>query len=73
MNNLTKLYCFLEIGTDKRVKEHGEKNTKEIKLYVSDVALLYDETLGRGRSRKLSSQWIGPYEIVAIDKVYATI
>jgi hypothetical protein len=35
--------------------------------------LLYDETVRRGRSKKLSSQWIGPYVVVVVDKVNATL
>ena len=34
--------------------------------------LLYDETMRRGRSRKLSSQWTGPYDVVELNKVNAT-
>jgi hypothetical protein len=39
---------------------------------VGDRVLLY-ETVCRGRSKKLSSQRIGTYEIVATDKVNVTI
>lgn len=35
--------------------------------------LLYDETVRTGRSKKLSSQWIGPYEVTGRDKVNAMI
>ena len=35
--------------------------------------MLFDETVPRGRSRKLSVQWIGPYTITEIDKVNATL
>jgi len=35
--------------------------------------LLFDETVRRGRSRKLSTQWIGPYTITDTDKVNVTI
>ena len=45
----------------------------ETKLQVGDKVLLFDETVRRGRSRKLSAQWIGPYTITEIDKVNATI
>ena len=34
---------------------------------------MFDETVRRGRSRKLSAQWIGPYTITEMDKVNATI
>ena len=35
--------------------------------------MLYDETVRRGRSQKLSSRWIGPYEVIEVNKVNATI
>jgi hypothetical protein len=35
--------------------------------------LLYDETVRRGRSRKLSAQWIGPYTVTEVDKLNVTI
>ena len=35
--------------------------------------LLYDETVWQGRFRKLSSQWIGPYDVVELNEVNATI
>jgi len=44
-----------------------------MKLQVEDKVLLFDETVRRGRSRKLSEQLIGPYTITEIDKVNATI
>jgi hypothetical protein len=44
-----------------------------VKLNVGDKVLLYDETVRRGRSRKLSNQWLGPYVIVEVDKVNAII
>jgi hypothetical protein len=44
-----------------------------IKIEVGDKVLLYDETVRRGRSQKFSSQLIGPYEMVEVNKVNATI
>jgi transposase InsO family protein len=54
-------------------KEHYDKTLREMKLQVGDKALLFDETVRRGRSRKLSAQCVGPYTITEIDKVNATI
>ena len=54
-------------------KEHYDKTSGEMKLQVGDKVLLFDETVWRSRSRKLSSQWIGPYEVVEVNKVNATI
>ena len=38
-----------------------------------DKVLLFDETVRRGRSRKLSAQWIDPYTVTEVDKVNVTI
>jgi len=43
-----------------------------MKIEVGHEVLLSDETVRRGRSRKLSSQWIGPY-VLELNKVNATI
>jgi hypothetical protein len=44
----------------KRGTEHDEKKMEEIKLCVRDKVLLYDKTVRMGRSKNLSSPWIGP-------------
>jgi len=54
-------------------KEYYEKTAGRSKLKVGDKVLLFDETVRRGRSRKLSAQWLGPYTVTEIDKVNATI
>ncbi|KAM0729433.1 Retrovirus-related Pol polyprotein from transposon 297 [Formica fusca] len=47
-----------------KTKENYDKKTKEIKLKVGEKVLLYDETVRRGRSKKLDSLWTGPYTII---------
>ena len=42
-------------------------------MQVGDKVLVFNETVRRGRSRKLNAQWIVPYTITEIDKVNATI
>ena len=61
------------IASKSKSKEHHDKTSGEMKLEIGDEVLLFDETVRRGRSRKLSAQWIGPYTITEIDKVNATI
>jgi hypothetical protein len=56
-----------------RSKEQYHRKSEDLELHVGDKVLLYDETVRRGRSKKLSSQWIGPYETVTVDRVNATI
>jgi hypothetical protein len=54
-------------------KEQYDKNARLTKFQVGGKVLLFDETVRRGRSRKLSAQWIGPYTITEMDGVNATI
>jgi len=61
------------IASKGKSKEHYDKTSGEMKLQVGDKVLLFDETVRRGSSHKLSTQWIGPYTITEIDKVNATI
>jgi hypothetical protein len=35
--------------------------------------LLFDESVRRGRSKKLGAKWIGPYVVLAVEGVNATI
>jgi len=45
-------------------KKHYDKSTKEIEFKIGDQVLIYDETLRRGRSKKLDAKWKGPYVIL---------
>jgi hypothetical protein len=54
-------------------KEYYDNKSEEFKLSIRDKVLLYDETMHRGRSKKLRSQWIRPYEVLGTDKVNETI
>jgi hypothetical protein len=60
------------IASKEKSKEHYDKTSGEMNLQVGDKVLLFNETVRRGRSRKLSAQWIGPYTITEIDKANAT-
>jgi hypothetical protein len=40
---------------------------------VGQKPLLFDETVQRGRSKKLSPQYVGPYDVLAVDGVNVTI
>ena len=61
------------INRKEKSKEYYDRDARETTLKVGDKVLLYDETVRRGRSKKLSSQWLGPYDIISIDRVNATI
>jgi len=54
-------------------KEHYDKTAGQSKLQVGNKVLLFDETVRRSTSRKLSAQWLGRYTITEMDKVNATI
>jgi hypothetical protein len=61
------------INHKEKSKERYDRNLKLPSFRVGDKVLLYDETVRRGRSRKLCSQWLGPYEITSLDKINVTI
>ena len=54
-------------------KEQHDRNVRLTKFQVGSKVVLFDETVRRGRSRKLSAQWIGPYTIAEMDGENATI
>ena len=61
------------IKSKEKSKEYYDQNAEQSKFKTGDIkVLLFDETVRRGRSRKLSAQWIGPYTITALDTVNAT-
>jgi hypothetical protein len=61
------------IASKVQSKDYYDKGTEVMKIEVGDKVLLYDEAVRWGRSLKFSSQWIGPYEVVEVNKVNATI
>ena len=61
------------IASKVRSKDYYDKGTEVMKNEVGEKVLLYGGTVRQGRYRKLSSQWIGPYIVVELNKVSATI
>jgi hypothetical protein len=55
-----------------RSKEYHDRDVNTPLFTVGDKVLLHDEWIRR-RSAKLSSPWIGPYDIVDIDDVNVTL
>jgi len=47
-----------------KAKKQYDKRTHIAKFRVGDQVLLYDETVRRGRAKKLEALWIGPYVII---------
>jgi len=54
-------------------KEYHDHNINTPLFTIGDKVLLHDEKVRRGRSAKLSSPWLGPYNIVDIDDVNVTL
>ncbi len=61
------------LASKDKSKEYYDQATGETKLKVGDKVLLYDETVRRGRSSKLSAKWIGPYILTELEKANAII
>jgi len=38
-------------------------------IQVGQRVLIFDETIRRGRSKKVSPQYLGPYEVLAVEGV----
>jgi hypothetical protein len=65
--------CQNLLASKDKSKEYYDQTTGETKLKIGDKVLLHDETVRRGRSSKLSTKWIGPYVLTALEKANATI
>jgi len=61
------------IESKTRSKRDYDRKIVQIAVKVGDKVLLFDESVRRGRSKKLSAHWIGPYTVLAVDGVNATI
>jgi hypothetical protein len=74
-----RLQSAHEIATENLLKSKArskvdyDKKAVYIAPQVGDKVLLYDESVRRGWSRKLSAQWVGPYAVLAVDGVNVTI
>jgi hypothetical protein len=53
--------------------EYHDRNVNIPLFTIGDKVLLHDEKVRRGRSAKLSSPYIRPYEIIDIDDVNVTL
>ena len=61
------------ITSKEKSKEYYDKESETFDFQVGQKVLLYDETVRRGRSKKLSPQYVGPYEVLIVDGVNITI
>ncbi|XP_015125510.1 uncharacterized protein LOC107047270, partial [Diachasma alloeum] len=53
----------LDAGKEKSKIQYN-KDADEVEFCIGDKVLLKNDVLRRGRSKKLSQPWIGPYEVV---------
>jgi hypothetical protein len=61
------------ISGKEKSKEYYDRDSEKSEIQVGQRILLFDETVRRGRSKKLSPQYVGPYEVLAVDRVNVTI
>jgi hypothetical protein len=61
------------ISSKEKSKEYYDKGSEEVEIKAGQKVLLFDEMVHRGRSKKLSPQYVGPYEVLSVDGVNATI
>jgi hypothetical protein len=54
------------LASKEKSKVYYDQATGKTRLRVGNRVLLYDETVRRGRSRKLGAKWIGPYVITEL-------
>ena len=61
------------IAKKEKSKGYYDKESENPDIQVGQKVLLFDETVRRGRSKKLSPQYVGPYEVLATEGVNVTI
>lgn len=61
------------VASKNRSKDYYEKKTEGMRLSVRDKVLLFDETVRRGRSKKLNAQWIGSYRTVWVRVIFVLV
>ena len=61
------------ISSKEKSKEYYDKGSEPFEFQIGQRVLLFDETVRRGRSKKLSPQYVGPYEVLAVEGVNVTI
>jgi hypothetical protein len=61
------------LASKERSKAHHDKDSELPDIRVGKKILIFDETVRRGRSKKLSPQYVGPYEVLAVEGVNVII
>jgi hypothetical protein len=60
-------------SSKEKSKEYYDKGSEPFEFQTGQRVLLFDEAVRRGRSKKLSPQYVGPYEVLAVEGVNVTI
>jgi len=61
------------LTSKERSKVYSDKDSELPDIQVGQNVLIFDETVRRCRSKKLSPQYIGPYEVLAVEGVNVII
>jgi len=61
------------MSSKEKSKEYYDKGSEPFEFQIGQRVLLFDETVRRGRSKKLSPNYVGPYEVLAVEGVNVTI
>ena len=61
------------ILSKERSKEYYDKDFEMFEIQTGQKVLLSDKTVRRGRSKKLSPQYVSPYNVLAVDGVNVTL
>jgi len=61
------------ILSKEKSKEHYDKNSETFEIQTEQKLLLFDETVRRGRPKKLNPQYVSQYVVLALDGVNVTI
>jgi len=56
-----------------RSKEYYDKVSETFEMQTGQKVLLFDETVHRRRYKKLGPQYVGPYDVLAVDGVNVTL
>ena len=61
------------LSSKDKSKVYYDKNSETPDVQVGQKVLIFDETVRRGRSRKLSPQYVGPHDVLAVERVKVVI
>jgi hypothetical protein len=66
---LFPFFLYTTISNKIKRREYYDKDSETVEVRATRRVLLFDETVRRSRSRNLSPQYIGSYEVLAVEGV----